>query len=798
MDLAWFSPDCFPAGTLVLTREGYRPIEEIEAGDEVLTHELRWRRVTATMSTFRPLVSLRGHGHPGLLVSPEHPFYARMRSDHWSNERRRSERYLAPATWQPAAGLDRGWYWATPTEFPDAEAPPIPEYRGRSTAITPAVMWLVGRYVADGWTRLTATRAELVITCGKHEVDALRAKLAVWPRAGTRSGSDEIAWAERETGTAYQFTANHRGLVEWLRSHFGHGAAEKLIPGWALGMSHELRSALLRGYLSGDGWTGRNSGGDVTECFTVSKALAFGLKALAESLGHTVAVYTGTNRDVIEGRRVNARPYWQLRWRDKIDEAHRQTFREVGLEWAPIRERAEATDRAQVFNLSVEDDESYVVEGIVVHNCTHFSRAKGTAPLKKEIRGLAWVVIRWAKAVAPRVIILENVEEFQTWGPLGEDCRPEPSKVGETFRAWLSELAGCGYAIEFRTLVAADYGAPTTRKRLFLIARRDGSAIWPEATHGKGRARAWRPAAEIIDWSLPCPSIFERKRPLAEATMRRIATGIRRYVIEHADPFIIPVTHQGDARVHSIREPLRTVTGAHRGEFAFVEPFLVRHGHYSTKTGAGLIPGRGAGTFRGQRLRDPLATVCATNDKHLVCPLVTKHYGGPNGHPAVGHAVSDTMGTITARDHHALTAAFLTKFYGTAVGAQLELPMPTVTGQGQHLAEVRAFLLKYYGSGSQAQDAREPLHTVTAKARFGLVEVHGQAYQIVDIGMRMLQPRELFNAQGFPTDYEIAPEINGKAMTKEAQIRLAGNSVCPDVAEALVVANVWGDVERAA
>jgi DNA (cytosine-5)-methyltransferase 1 len=430
-------------------------------------------------------------------------------------------------------------------------------------------------------------------------------------------------------------------------------------------------------------------------------------------------------------------------------------------------------------------------------DCTHFSRAKGTTPLKKEIRGLAWVVIRWAKTVRPRVILLENVEEFQTWGPLTDENRPDPSKVGETFRAWLAELTGLGYRVEFRTLVAADYGTPTTRKRLFLVARCDGGPIvWPEPTHGAGRGRSWRPAAEIIDWSLPCPSIFDRPRQLAEATLRRIAAGIRRYVIEAASPFVLPVTHQGDARVHGIDEPLRTVTAANRGEFALCQPFIVRHGHYSTITGAGLREGCGAGTFRGQPLEAPLATVCATNDKHLVVPFIAKHYGGPNGHQVVGHEVEKTLGTVTARDHHALAAAFLTKFYGTSVGADAREPLPTVTSGGGrgggHLAEVRAFLVRYYsagGAGTAQQSLFDPLHTVTTRARFGLVMVHGEPYEIVDIGMRMLQPHELFAAQGFPSDYQIAPEFNGRPLSKTAQTELAGNSVCPPVAESLVSAN---------
>jgi len=466
-------------------------------------------------------------------------------------------------------------------------------------------------------------------------------------------------------------------------------------------------------------------------------------------------------------------------------------------------------------------------------DCTHFSRAKGQQPLRKEKRALADVVVRWAETVRPRVILLENVEEFQSWGPLLDNGRPDPGRAGETFRAWLARLSALGYAIEFKTLVAADYGTPTTRKRLFLVARCDGrQAAWPEPTHGPARGAPHRPAFEIIDWSLPCPSIFARRRPLAEATLRRIAMGLRRHVFEAADPFIVPVTHQGDARVHGVDEPLRTVTAAHRGELALVEPFVVgaggpsyagkpapsheplgtvlaenhraviepfvvRHGHYSTRTGAGLREGCGAGTFRGQPLETPLGTVCATNDKHLVLPLVTKHYGG-----VVGHGVRRPIGTVTGRDHHALSAAFLTKFYGTSTGSDPRAPAPTVTSGGGrgggHLAEVRAFLVKYYGEGSQGQQLTIGLHTVTSKARFGLVTVHGEDYQIVDIGMRMLQPHELFAAQGFPADYEIAPEHNGRPLTKTAQTELCGNSVCPQVAEALVAANVIGDAARSA
>lgn len=383
-------------------------------------------------------------------------------------------------------------------------------------------------------------------------------------------------------------------------------------------------------------------------------------------------------------------------------------------------------------------------------DCTHFSRAKGNVPRSKEIRGLAWVVIRWAREVAPRIIILENVEEFATWGPLDAAGRPDRERTGETFREWLGQLTDLGYAVEFRPLVAADYGTPTTRRRLFLVARRDGhGVVWPAATHGAGRPAPWRPAAEVIDWSLPCPSIFGRRRPLAEATMRRIAAGIRRFVLTSAEPFIVPVKSWsgGGNGPRGIDEPMRTVTASKRGEFALVSAFLARH------------------------------------------------FGG-----VVGRDARQPVPTVTARDHHSLGVAWLTKFYGTArAGSSAGDPVPTITAGagGGHLAAVRAFLVKYYGAGGQQQALFDPLHTVTAKARFGLVTIHGQDYQIADIGMRMLQPHELFKAQGFPEGYEIE-HADGRRLTKTQQVALAGNSVCPPVAAAVVGAQLRNGAEVAA
>ena len=366
-------------------------------------------------------------------------------------------------------------------------------------------------------------------------------------------------------------------------------------------------------------------------------------------------------------------------------------------------------------------------------DCTHFSKAKGAKPVDKNIRGLAWVAVRWAATVRPRVIMLENVEEFQTWGPLAPDGYPDPKKKGRTFNAFVNALKRQGYRVDFRELMACDYGAPTSRKRFFMIARCDGQPIrWPEPTHGdpnspevqSGKVKPWRTAAEILDWSLPCPSIFDTAeeikekygrravRPLAKKTMERIAKGIQKFVIENPEPFII----NNQAK------------------------FLMQYHSYSTD---------GA---RGRTLDRPLLTI-DTNPRYS---LIISH---------------------------------LVKMKGTNLGQPVTDPVQTITAGGLHFGEVRTFLLKYNGA-SIGQNCDEPLQTITSKHRFGLVTVHGQDYQIVDIGLRMLQPHELFAAQGFPEDYIIDRDENGKKFAKKDQVAMCGNAVPPAFAEALVRGNL--------
>jgi DNA (cytosine-5)-methyltransferase 1 len=419
-------------------------------------------------------------------------------------------------------------------------------------------------------------------------------------------------------------------------------------------------------------------------------------------------------------------------------------------------------------------------------DCKHFSKAKGGKPVSKKIRGLAWVAVKWAKAVRPTVIILENVEEFRDWGPVLDDGMPCPLRRGLTYRRFVRALRNEGYDVQDRELRASDYGAPTSRKRLFLIARCDGKPItWPEPTHGPGRL-PYRTAAECIDFSLPCPSIFDRTRPLAENTMRRIARGIQKFVLNNPTPFIVGLAHgehktRPGSRSHSIHEPLRTIS-AGGGDHAIVAPYLVpRYGER---------PGQDPRCIRADA---PMPTIVPTqNGGALVAAFLAKHNGG---NEATGQRLERPIDTVTATDSKAVVTSHLMKLRGkvgkTAKhGQQLTLPLDTITAGGNHYAEVRAFLINYYGEGGgQLPDINDPMATLRTRDHVGLVMVRGEPYQIVDIGMRMLTPRELFLAQGFPTDYIIDPMVDGKPLTARSQVRMCGNSVCPPIAEALVLAN---------
>lgn len=468
-------------------------------------------------------------------------------------------------------------------------------------------------------------------------------------------------------------------------------------------------------------------------------------------------------------------------------------------------------------------------------DCKHFSKAKGGKPKDKNIRGLAWVACRWAGLVRPRVIMLENVEEFKTWGPLGRRHHPIKSKQGETFRKFVQQLTDLGYEVEFRELVAADYGAPTMRKRFFMIARCDGKPIvWPEPTHAPadsdevkaGLLKPYVGAYTQLDFSLPCPSIFDTSeeikekygiravRPLAPKTMERIARGLKKFVLDNPEPFIVPIGYgerKGQApRVHDIEKPLPTIVGS--GKHYLCEPTLAPYMGTNTTNHPGgnckdpihtITTGNqhclisptliqyhsetAQGEVRGQTIEDPIMTVDGSNRYGLVTSFIQKYYGG--NYQGNGSDIKEPLHTITTLERNAMCAVNLIQMNNHCDGRDVKEPIPTITAGDGHFGEVRAFLIKYYGQGT-GQDIKAPLDTVTAQDRFGLVTINGVDYQIVDIGLRMLEPRELYGCQGFPEDYIIDHDYTGKTYPRSEQVRRCGNAVCPPIPAALLRANL--------
>jgi DNA (cytosine-5)-methyltransferase 1 len=421
-------------------------------------------------------------------------------------------------------------------------------------------------------------------------------------------------------------------------------------------------------------------------------------------------------------------------------------------------------------------------------DCRHFSRASGGRPRWKSVRSLPGVVVTWATRVRPRIIVVENVAEFQTWGPLLADGTPCPQRIGRSFRAWCGRLRGLGYQVAWQEIVAADYGAPTIRKRLFVVARCDGEPIrWPAPTHSRRPSmfeQPWRSAAECIRWNVPAPSIFDRARPLAEATCRRIAAGLRRFVLDAPDPFIITIDHQSNPNgVAGGDAPLSAITA--KARHCVVAPTITVLRNNAT----------------AHEVAHPLRTITSGGEHHAVVAgtLIEIGYGERPGQSPRAPGLHRPLGTIVTAQKHAVVAAFLAQHNGGAVGASSVAPLSTIVGRGtqQQLVtaelaphdaagaeRVAAFLVRYNGTNI-GQDMRDPIGALTTKPRFALVQVAGVPHAIVDIGMRMLLPEELAAAQGFPPDYRWA-RPDGAPVTKTTTIRLIGNSVSPPPAAALL------------
>ncbi len=902
--LLWCSPDCFIAGTLVLTDIGLVPIETIRPGQMVLTHQGRWRPVISTMSKDAATVSVRGHGHYGIVTTPEHKFYSKRVVKRYPNNKKENGkrvgtvRLLMENPYWPKAEELKGKLWATPRKF---DPVPIPACHG--IEFSESFFYWLGRWVGDG----SLNKGDAEICCGNSEFESVDGIFKSNPFRNAIGQVVEPRIVDRET--TFAFVWGNADLVRWLKEHFGEYCHTKSLPTWCLTMQANWRRALMKGYCDADGSTTVRE-----ETNSVSKSLSISVRLLAVSLGFAASLYEHKGGPAqIEGRHFIAKDQYRVAWREHL-QTETVMWDKKHL-FSPVREITDTGKVETVYCLEVQEDESYVADGIVVHNCKHFSSAKGGKPVEKGIRSLAWIVCKWASTVRPRVICLENVREFADWGPLTpvlqcrdcdwkgtegqatlirvrrrcprceslrlkqtEDMRPDPKRKGHTFRRFVRKLKNCGYKVEWRNLNASEYGVPTNRRRLFLVARCDGeSIVWPEPSHGKGRITPLS-AASCIDWSIPCPSIFDRPKPLVEKTMHRLAMGIKRFVLENPNPFIVGTSHTGTTGRGSynwpIDDPLRTVSRS--GEFAVVTPIVSKYHHSKTDKDdrcqqlelpfstldtqprfaiVAPVLARQFGTSKGgMDIENPMPTVMpdgAGGKIQLMAATLERQFGNSLGadilSPAptvmsngagktalvaallatVGHGhfpngsdrckdLNDPTNTITSKNDKAVASVFLAKHFGGVIGVPADHPMPTQTMRGtqtqvvaanmihlnhgektwngvdeplrtvttgNHAFLVYSFLTKYFGNAIGA-NLLEPCHTVTGKDRFGLVTVtiNGETWVIVDIGMRMLTPRELARAQGFPDTYI----LTGGKTSQTAKI---GNSVCPLMAKTIVAAN---------
>lgn len=850
LDLLVASPECFPAGTLVLTSKGQKPIESIRYGDLVLTHGEGWRMVTRTMKKIADTCIVKGHGHPGLETTLNHTFLSRGRGRRWNQASRRYDHDWSEPDWTEAASL-KGRYWATPNVFNARVHSPVPDELqkrlGYSETIPDAFFWMLGRWLGDGSNDVRPGRGGgVTICCGKHEADDLEPLLA-------QSGVG--VWRRREVRTATLFDLRSRWLSDLLFDEFGHGALGKNLPTWALAsLLKNQRRALLDGYLAADGhFDGRKQ-----EVATISKSLAIGVRLLAESLGNRTSLHRAPQHaSVIEGRRVDVHDVYRVMWvadpkRDYAHEIERKT-------WGLVKSVEPCRKNVEVYNLSVEDDESYIVEGIVVHNCTHHSIARGGRPMSDQSRASAWCVAHWASRIQVDRIIVENVPEFLAWGPLDPSGKPIKAKRGAMFRSWVRTLEDLGYEVQHRVLNCADFGDPTTRKRLFVVASLGGAVEWPEASHCDPRLLAeclvpetrapWRTAREIIDWSLEGRSIFGRKKPLAEKTLRRTFAGLARFSGVAAYPHLValrsymaglgmeppelPAHFDGSAvgspsacllphlgvtgnnQPRPLDAPLHTVTASH-GAGKIIEPCILPHqrgwegdstdstdrpmrtvtGHTKAMLAEPILSAYHSGAGgenRNQALTDPIGTLDCSNRYALTEPvIVTVNHGntpGEDGDTRRSQSVDAPLGTVTTSRGKAVAQPFVLphRQHDRMDVDPVDAPMRTITAQnGRQNHLAEPVIIPNFGE----RDGQEPrAHAVGAP--LPAVTSHGAGMLVtLHTGEEFLVDVRLRMLR--PHELAAAMGMEGYRVTGtlEEQVRQIGNAVPANTAAALCRAQI--------
>lgn len=867
-DILWASPECFPANTLILARRGLVSIEEIRVGDEVLTHKRRWRAVTSVMERIADTVIVAGAGHARMEVTARHPFYARRNGKVWINDIRRYRRHPAEPEWIAAGDLaETDTAWSSFTDY--GEPLPVPPVGGRGARMDSDFWWVVGRWLGDGSVRIEhnppeplpsvprrrsqpagsgcvvcgnpaepdgrsatghvspycsgrckaankrrnpirVSRGEVHICCGNHETEDLGKRLATLePDSGRRAASTTMRWQCRELRTGHLFTTGHLGLAEWLVAHFGRYSYGKTIPTWALTMPDHHRQALLNGYLSADGSLGR-----VTTAASVSKQVAVGVRLLALSLGHNASLRQPSKRrtGAIEGRQVSIRPLWSVGWTTDPNASHARTTEDGGIRWSPVREVRAGRKQVRVYNLSVADDESYVADGLIVHNCTNHSVAKGMRrvtgqgvlfgdepdPGAERSRATMWDVPRFAEAMLMRgrpyeYIVVENVVDAALW---------------MYWDAWLAAMHAAGYDHHVVYLNSAFahgrdygwYGAPQYRDRIYVVFWRRGApapdldirppAWCPKCERHVDAMQAWKKpherwgryraqyvyqcpdtscraeveplallAAVAIDWSDLGARIGDRARPLAAATRERIRAGLARY----GRPLMTPAGGTWNDAAQPVDVPMRART-TRETEGVTCPPLM--------------IPVEGRAKASAVRpATGPTRTLTSSNDTALAVPqpfLALLRSGRPR---TVG--IGEPLATVVADgSNHALTAPdpFVAMLRNHVAPTAAGEPLATLTAAGNHHALTvpdGALLVPYYGTGV-ARPVSEPAGTVTTRdpADVGNDEID-------DCTFRMLTPAEIGLAMAFPPDYAMSGP-------KRDRVRMYGNAVTPPAARLVV------------
>ena len=694
VDFLWASPSCFTAGHLVTTARGQVPIEDVQVGDVVLTHRLRWRRVVRKQCRGNAkTIVVQGAGHFGIECTPQHQFWLRPSFMDGRGREHPVREYGVPQ-WMPIGrALANEALWATPAWI-DERLPALELPAALAGLADP--WYVIGRWIGDGHSG--SGRHHDTCICCPHGQTEFLARVLSGPRK----------WAYIEKRTVSLFTLTDSETYEWLTANFGRGAEGKQIPSWCLTMSHPWRDSLFRGYLDADGYTKQRR----NQCCTVSRALAVSLRLLAESLGFRVGMSYDDKRLTycIEGRTGVALPQYRLHWNATLSPLRAaESFQEEGVVWSRVRKMREGRKNATVYNIEVEEDHSYVLDGIIVKNCTHHSRALGGKPRANQLRAQPELILTWLDQLFVRRLCVENVPEFVEWGPLSAAGRPIEARKGACFRAWIAALEARNYTVDWRVLNCADYGDATTRRRFFLqaVRRGCGKIVWPEPEYAEDPQptlfgpplKKWRGIRECLDLSDTGTSIFNRDRPLAENTLRRVFVGLRKYCGLDFQMDFLGADGPDEPRLRSTEAPLATQpAGGNRT--ALVRSFLVRFNRHGD----------------AESIDKPLSVVAAGGQHHaLASAFIVRNNRGCFAEDADRPLSSQQASTV----HHALCTPIVLDHFKNGEARPTDEPVGSQTTHDR-FSVVQAFAVDMShpgdeNDGGRVTDGAKPLKTATAR-----------------------------------------------------------------------------------